>query len=62
MALELLVGERAKNRHAEAEEHRAPPDQASLGADDGTLVPRDVDFVGIRIALAIANRGHKMTR
>jgi hypothetical protein len=61
MALELHIDERAEYRQAEAEYDSTPPGQPPLAADEGTLVPRHGTFIYIRIACAIANRGHKTT-
>lgn len=58
----LLVDDGAEHCQAEAHEHSRPPGQAAPRADDETLVPRHGGVIGIRIALAIAYRGHEAHR
>ena len=61
-ALARLVDEGAYDGQAEADQDRRPPGQPAPRTDDRTLVPRHGDVVGIWIALAIANRGHRQHR
>ena len=59
--LRLHVDDRTDHRQPDREEHGAPPRQAPAFTGDGTLIPRHRDVVGVGIAPAIGNGGHRAT-